>query len=73
MSTQEVIGAAIAARGSLAGRFSQWIGARQQLLSDHVREAGDTKARRNGWVITESTGRFGLGARTYRDPRFGRP
>ena len=23
-----------------------------------------------GWTVTASTGRFGFGARTYRDPRF---
>jgi len=32
--------------------------------------AGDERARRHGWEVIESTGRFGFGARTYRDPRF---
>src|SRR5215813_7111566 len=32
--------------------------------------AGDERARRHGWEVIESTGRFGFGARTYRHPRF---
>ncbi len=33
-----------------------------------VPEATDARAR--GWTVTESTGRLGMGARTYHDPRF---
>jgi hypothetical protein len=42
----------------------------QRLLSDRLFAEGDAFARRQGWEITKSTGRFGLGARIYRDPRF---
>jgi hypothetical protein len=47
-----------------------WIGRRQRELSDRVHAAGDEYARQHGWEITKSTGRFGFGARSYRDPRF---
>jgi hypothetical protein len=46
------------------------IGRRQRELSDRVHAAGDECARLHGWEVTKSTGRFGFGARTYRDPRF---
>ena len=50
-------------------RISAWIGRRQRELSDRVHAAGDAAARQHGWTVT-TTRRFGLGARTYRDPRF---
>jgi hypothetical protein len=40
-------------------------------LSDRLFADGDAFARKNGWQITKTTGRFGFGARSYRDPRFG--
>jgi hypothetical protein len=43
----------------------------QRLLSDRLFAAGDTFARAQRWEITTSSGRFGFGARIYRDPRFG--
>jgi hypothetical protein len=52
-------------------RIPTWIGWRQRELSDRVHAAGDECARQHGWEVTKSTGRFGFGARSYRDPRFG--
>jgi hypothetical protein len=54
-------------------RISAWIALRQQDLSDRVHAAADDRARRHGWEIINSTGRFGFGARRYHDPRFRRP
>jgi hypothetical protein len=51
-------------------RIPTWIGRRQRELSDQVHAAGDDCARQHGWEVTKSTGRFGFGARSYRDPRF---
>lgn len=45
---------------------------RQRHLSDRVHAAGDALAAGHGWTITQTTGTFGFGARTYRDPRFDR-
>jgi hypothetical protein len=60
----------IGARGGVAARISAWISRRQGELSAQVHAAGDERARRHGWTVTETTGRFGFGARVYRDPRF---
>jgi hypothetical protein len=57
-------------RTGIMARISAWARRRQRDLSDRVHAAADERARRYGWEITESTGRFGFGARTYRDPRF---
>ena len=57
-------------RAGAVARASAWIRRRQGALSDRVHAAADERARRYGWEVTASTGRFGLGARTYRDPRF---
>ncbi len=57
-------------RAGIPARLSAWIGWRQRELSARVHAAGDARARRHGWTVTESTGRFGFGARSYRDPRF---
>jgi hypothetical protein len=56
-------------RGIAAGIFA-WVGARQRELSDRVHAAGDAAAGQHGWTVTAATGRFGFGARSYRDPRF---
>jgi hypothetical protein len=50
----------------LSARIRRW----QRDLSDRVHAAGDERARHRGWEVIESTGRFGFGTRTYRDPRF---
>src|SRR5262249_46911614 len=42
----------------------------QRGLSTRVHATGDERARRRGWEVMEGTGRFGFGARTYRDPLF---
>ena len=57
-------------RAGIAARISGWVGRRQQELSNRVHAAGDTAARQHGWTVTATTGRFGFGARSYRDPRF---
>jgi len=51
--------------------FAERIRNAQQRISDRAHAAGDQHARAHGWTVTENTGRFGMGARTYRDPRFG--
>ncbi|MGN6174690.1 MAG: hypothetical protein ACTHPS_17355 [Streptosporangiaceae bacterium] len=48
-----------------------WVARLLRQLSDRVFAGGDAFARENGWEITKTTGRFGFGARSYRDPRFG--
>jgi hypothetical protein len=58
-------------RAGILTRMPAWIGRRQRELSDRVHAAGDEYARQRGWEITKSTGRFGFGARSYRDSRFG--
>jgi hypothetical protein len=58
------------ARAGIPARMSTWIGRGQRSLADRVHAAGDDCARRYGWEVTKSTGRFGFGARSYRDPRF---
>ena len=54
-------------------RVSGWIGRRQRRLPGRVHATTGERARQHGWEITTSTGRFGSGARSYRDPRFRRP
>jgi hypothetical protein len=46
------------------------MGLLQRRLSDRIFAGADDLAREHGWMITKTTGRFGFGARTYRDPRF---
>src|SRR5215469_10336818 len=60
----------IRTRPGLAAWISFWVRGRQRELSALVYTAGDERARQYGWEVMESTGRFGFGARTYRDPRF---
>ncbi len=57
-------------RAGTPARMSAWIGRRQRELSDRIYAVGDEHARQHGWHVTKSTGRFGFGARSYRDPRF---
>jgi hypothetical protein len=57
---------------SAGRRVADWIGAQQQAISDHAHARSDASAIAQGWTVTASTGRFGFGARTYRDPRFDR-
>ncbi len=47
-----------------------WIARMQERLSDRVHARGDAFARQAGWTTTRRAGRFGFGARVYRDPRF---
>jgi hypothetical protein len=62
--------ASISARRSLAARICGRIGRWQQGVSDSVHAPGEKYAAGAGWTVTRSTGRFGFGARIYRDPRF---
>jgi hypothetical protein len=39
-------------------------------LSGRVHAAADQRARALGWEVTTTPGRFGLGGRSYHDPRF---
>jgi hypothetical protein len=48
-----------------------WIRRIQERLSDRMHDRGDAFAEQAGWTTTKTTGRFGFGARVYRDPRFG--
>jgi hypothetical protein len=50
---------------------ADWIARLLRQLSDRVFADGDAFARKNGWEITNTTGPFGFGARSYRDPRIG--
>ena len=57
-------------RAGILAWMSAWIGRRQRRLSDRMHAGGDEHARLQGWEVKKSTGRFGFGARIYRDPRF---
>jgi hypothetical protein len=60
----------IRTRTGIAARISLWVRRCQHELSARTRAAGDDRAERYGWNVTETTGRFGFEARSYRDPRF---
>jgi hypothetical protein len=60
----------IRTRTGIAARISAWVGRCQREVSARIHRAGDERARRYGWRVTETTGRFGFEARSYRDPRF---
>jgi hypothetical protein len=62
--------AAARKRAGIAARTCAWISRTQRELSDQVHAAGDDRARKHGWEVTKTTGRYGFGARRYRDPRF---
>ncbi len=57
--------------GGVPRRLARWITRLQQQLSARFFADADASAREHGWEITKTTGQFGFGARTYRDPRFG--
>jgi hypothetical protein len=56
--------------GNARRRLEGWIAQLQRQLSGRLFAGGDAFAREHRWEITKTTGRFGFGARTYRDPRF---
>lgn len=47
-----------------------WLTRIHQRLSDRVHAEGEAFAEQAGWTTTKTAGRFGFGARVYRDPRF---
>jgi hypothetical protein len=57
-------------RAGILARMPAWIRRHQRELSNQVHAARDERARQHGWQVTKSTGRFGFGTRSYRDPRF---
>jgi hypothetical protein len=57
-------------RVGIAKRMSAWVYRRQRELSARIHATGDDRARRRGWTVTQTTGRFGFSGRSYRDPRF---
>ena len=62
--------AAVRTRTGIATRISVWARRRQHQLSARIHAAADDRARRYGWTVIETSGRFGFEARSYRDPRF---
>jgi hypothetical protein len=54
----------------LLSRLAAWAVRPLERLSDRIHAGGEAIARQHGWEITRATGRLGLGARTYHDPRF---
>jgi hypothetical protein len=53
-----------------AARIRAWIRRGQRQVSARIHAAGDERARRRGWTVTATAGRFGFEARAYRDARF---
>ena len=60
----------IRTRVSILARISAWVCRHQHKLSARIHAAADEQARQHGWTVTETPGRFGFKARSYRDPRF---
>jgi hypothetical protein len=60
----------IRTRAGIAARISGRVRRRQRELSARIFAAADDRARRRGWTVTVTTGRFGFEARSYRDARF---
>ena len=58
----------IRTRTGIAARTSVWVRRCLRKLSARIHAAGDDRARRYGWNVTETTGRFGFEARSYRIP-----
>jgi hypothetical protein len=56
--------------GSVLSRLAARIARLNRQLSDRMFAEGDAFAREHGWTIAKTSGRFGLGGRVYRDPRF---
>jgi hypothetical protein len=54
----------------IAARISARVGHYRREVAARIYAAGDEQALRHGWTVTETTGRFGFEARSYRDPRF---
>jgi hypothetical protein len=54
----------------LLSRLAAWTTRPLERLSDRIHAGGEAIARQHGWEVTRATGRLGLGARTYHDPRF---
>jgi hypothetical protein len=54
----------------LLRRLAAWAARPLERLSDRIHAGGEAVARQHGWEITRTTGRLGLGTRTYHDPRF---
>jgi hypothetical protein len=65
-----MIETAIRTRAGIATRVSAWVRRRQHELSTRIFAATDDRARQYSWTITVTTGRFGFGGHSYRDPRF---
>jgi hypothetical protein len=63
-------GIIISTRAGIAAQISKRLRRWQHELSARAHAAGDVAAKQYGWTVTETTGRFGFGARSYRDPRF---
>ena len=61
---------AIGPAAGTAARISARIRRSQLGMSSRIHAAGDERARRHGWTVTATTGRFGFEARSYRDARF---
>ena len=61
---------AVRTRAGITARIWVWVRRCQGELSARVYAAGDEEARRHGWTVTRTTGRFGFEARSYRDPHF---
>jgi hypothetical protein len=68
-STTKEATAAPPTGAGLLRRIATAIGAWQENVSDRAHASGDARACAQGWTVTRSAGRFGFGARTYRDPR----
>jgi hypothetical protein len=51
-------------------RIVNLVRATARKLSDRIHTGADGRAQARGWTVTETSGRFGLSGRSYRDPRF---
>jgi hypothetical protein len=60
----------VCTRAGIAMRIWAWARRCRREVSARIYAAGDAEARRYGWTVTETTGRFSFSGRSYRDPRF---